>query len=142
MCVDRDCLVRLTDGEAARYVGGRVVVAVTSLRGSDGAGAGAGEMNCGARDGAVAGGRKAHRQVGVGAGADGEIRISQRLVSEGGKRDRLVALAGCRVVRDFRCSVVVAVTGAVHFHRAGAGAAGHGDVVADRRTDARRAHHE
>ena len=33
-------------------------------------GAGAGKMNCGARDGAVAGCRKAHREVGVGAGAD------------------------------------------------------------------------
>ena len=59
-----------------------------------------------------------------------EIGISERLISESVKRDRLIDQAGCRIVRDFRCSVVVAITGAVHFHRAGAGAAGHGDVVA------------
>ena len=142
MGVDRDGLVRAADRKRARHVSRCVVVAVTSLRGSDGAGAGASEMNCGAGDGAVAGGRKAHREAGIGTGTDGEIRIIHRFVSQSGKRDRLAALAGCRIVRDFSCRVVVVITGAVHLHRAGAGAARHRDVVAGRRTDARRADHE
>src|SRR5213593_2858795 len=97
--IEGNRLIRLANVEALWNIGRRIEIRVARLCRRDCASTRAGYMNRVAGDRAIARSTKAHAQTGRSRGADIEISVAKRLVSQSIEGDRLIGLGNVEALR-------------------------------------------